>query len=268
LQSKNKIILLLFLSLLTLQAEAQSKWPKITIDTIKNKDVPMVFNEYKIVFITDIHHGPYLSKRKVRKAVTQANGLKPDLIILGGDYVHFSKRYIVSCFNILKSLEAKSGVFGVLGNHDHWKDATLSRNKMREAGIINIDNQSFWIQKDTSKIKIGGVDDLWEGKQLIEKTIYDVTANDFVILVSHNPDYIEKLPTEKIDLVLSGHTHGGQVSLFGWVPYVPSKYDERYLSGYYEKDQTKMIVSNGIGKILLPIRLGVKAEINLIILSQ
>jgi hypothetical protein len=94
-------------------------------------------------------------------------------------------------------------------------------------------------------------------------------VNDFVILVSHTPDFAENLKTDKIDLMLSGHTHGGEVTFFGlWAPYIPSDYGQKYRTGIIKTDKTTVLVSNGIGNTFLPIRFFARPQINIIDLEK
>jgi len=236
---------------------------------LEDADVPAAFDNLKAAFISDIHHGPYFSLDRVQLLVERVNGLKPDLIILGGDYVHRDNDYIQPCFEELKKLNAPLGKFGVLGNHDHWEGAQLTRKMMKEAGITLIDNKACWIEKDGKKIKLGGVGDLWVDDQDIEPTIRDVEDEDFVILVSHNPDYVEEIETSRIDLVMSGHTHGGQATVFGlWGPCVPSVHGQKYRTGTVETELTKVIVSNGVGTITPPARFCARPDIILLTLKS
>ena len=235
---------------------------------ITSNDVPQEFNNLRIVFISDIHHGPFFNIERVKKLVEKINIKNPDIIMLGGDYVHRSPKYIKPCFNELRNLKASLGVFGVLGNHDHWEDAELTKISMRQVGIHQLDNTAFWVYKNGQKIKIGGVGDYFEDIQDINPTIKDANVNDFVILLTHNPDYVENIKTKKIDLVLGGHTHGGQVTLFGlWAPVVPSRYGQKYRTGIINNENTKVIVSNGIGTITPPVRFFARPQIITVVLK-
>ena len=244
-------------------------WVKVNNIEFKHKDIPVDFHNKKIIFISDIHHGPYLSINRVKKLVQKINKLKPDMILLGGDYVHRNKKYIKPCFKELKKLKAKFGVFGVLGNHDHWESASLTISSMKKAGINLVKNSGKWIYYKKSRIKIGGVGDLWEDTQIIKPIINDANINDFVILISHNPDYVEKVKSNKIDLVVSGHTHGGQVTLFGlWAPILPSKYGQKYRSGIKYNNNICTLITTGIGTITPPVRFFARPEIVLISLKR
>ena len=232
-------------------------------------DVPAAFDGYKIVFVSDIHYGPFFSLDRVRSLVDRINAQNPDLVLLGGDYVHRDARYIKPCFEELARIKAMDGVFGVLGNHDHWEEAELTRSEMKRAKIVDLDNNAVWVSKNGDKIKLGGIGDFFEDKQIIEPTVKDVSENDFVLLVSHNPDPVETLPPNIIDLVLSGHTHGGQVSFFGlWAPLIPSMYGQKYRTGIVKTDATTVIISNGIGTITPPVRFFVRPQLLIIELKK
>jgi uncharacterized protein len=267
--NKKILIVGLLLSLLLAYSFIEPYWIENKTIVITDKDIPQEFDNTKLVFITDIHHGPFFNINRVKRLVRRVNRLKPDLILLGGDYVHRSPKYIQPCFNELKRLKAPLGILGVLGNHDHVENTGLSRQSMIKAGIVLLDNKGVWIRKKNRRIKIGGVGDFFYGSQNINATIHDVKKQDFVILVTHNPDYIETLKTSKIDLVLAGHTHGGQVTLFGlWAPLVPSHYGQKYRTGIIQLSNTKVVVSNGIGTITPPVRFCARPQIVIIILKH
>jgi predicted MPP superfamily phosphohydrolase len=136
------------------------------------------------------------------------------------------------------------------------------------AGIALADNRAFGINKDGERIKIGGVGDYLEDIQDLDPTIGDVRKDDYVMLLSHNPDYAELIKTEKIDLMFSGHTHGGQVDLFGfWAPIVPSRFGQKYRTGLVDLQKFKIIISNGIGTISPPVRFFARPQIVTVILK-
>ena len=268
---KRKLILLCVACVvgLTIYAFLEPYWLTVTELTITDLDVPPAFDGLRIAFLTDIHHGPYFSLSRVRDLVEHTNALQPDLILLSGDYVHLESRYIGPCFHELAALHAPLGVYGTLGNHDHYQGALLTSERMVKAGIEWLNNRSLWVERDGARIKVGGVGDLMEGSQNLEATIHDVVDTDFVILLSHNPEYAERLDTDLVDLQLSGHSHGGQVTLFGrWAPLLPLDYGQKYRSGVVFTDHTVVVVSRGIGTITPPIRLFCRPEIVLVRLSR
>lgn len=267
----NKRFLLIFFlisGLLLLYTFIEPYWLELKETNIVNKDLPASFENVKIVFVSDIHHGLFFSRARVRNLVQEVNKLNPDIILLGGDYVQGDPKYIQPCFKELKNLKAAIGKFGVLGNHDHWESAELTRKFAGEANIRLLDNKAEWVYKNGERIKIGGVGDVFEDIQDINPTTSDAGDRDFVILLSHNPDYAEEIKTHNVDLVLSGHTHGGQVTLFGlWAPVLPIE-NKKYRTGLVDTGYTKVIVSNGVGTITPPVRFFARPQINLIRLKS
>ncbi len=255
---------------------------------IVSSDLPPTFDGLTIAFLTDIHHGPFFSRERVRHLVLRTNALAPDLILLGGDYVHRSSRYTVPVFKELAGLTAPLGVFGVLGNHDHWEDADLSRQAMAQAGIHALDNSALWLERGDDvrqrggggeakrgddenrgheRIRLGGVADLLTDDPQWAPALDGTTAGDFVLVVAHNPDLAETLRDDHVDLMLSGHTHGGQVTAFGlWAPLIPSRYGQKYRTGLVSAPHTNVLVSNGIGTITPPLRFFAAPEIVLVTL--
>ncbi|MBT9174874.1 MAG: 3',5'-cyclic adenosine monophosphate phosphodiesterase CpdA [candidate division WS2 bacterium] len=247
----------------------EAHWLEIKEVDFINRDLPSSYEGFKIVFITDIHYGPFFSLPRLQNLVEKVKVLNPDLIILGGDYVYKSQKYIEPCFEVLKELKAPWGVFGVLGNHDHWENANLTRKSMKNAGIKLLDNQAEWLEKEGERIKIGGVGDFYEDFQNLKPTVQDVVEEDLVILISHNPDFVDEIKSRKIDLVLSGHTHGGQVTVFGlWAPFSPFTYKPKFRTGVIETENTVVMVSNGIGTVFLPLRFFARPQVMIIYLRK
>jgi uncharacterized protein len=244
--------------------------------TITSPDLPIAFDGTTVVLLTDIHRGWFFSQDRVERLVDRVNALEPDLIMLGGDYVYASTDYEASCFSELAGLRAPAGRFAALGNHDYgeygndgndYADPTLAIQAIRDAGITVLDNQAVWVEKAGARIRIGGVGDYQEDTPLLAPTMEGTSASDFVLLVCHNPDYAEQLPVGAVDLMLSGHTHGGQVTFFGqWAPFLPSDYGQKYRTGVVSTEATTVVVSNGIGTIFPPIRFFARPQIVVITL--
>lgn len=241
---------------------------KITEVEIKSQDIPPSFDGLKIVFIADIHFGPFLSTPQLIEIVERINRLNPDLILLGGDYVLIRQRYIAPVFAELGKLKAPLGIYSVLGNRDQRSDPDLTKMKMKENGIICCDNNSYWVKKGGDSIKIGGVGDLWYDTQIPENTLRGLIKSDFAILLSHHPDYLENIHSDLIDLTLSGHTHGGQVTIFGWAPVLPSEYGQKYRYGLIRSGNTQSYITSGVGTVIPPIRFFCAPEIVLLRLRK
>jgi len=223
------------------------------------------FHGFKIVFISDLHHSEFVSKRYLQKVIKIINSLKPDIVLLGGDYISTKEKYIAKVFNLLKDLQAQFGVYGVIGNHDFEVSKEKVLEEMKKAGIISLDNESYWITYNNERIKLGGVADFMCDAPLVDKTVHDVSEDDYVILISHNPDFAEIAKEHHVDLMLSGHTHGGQITVFGlYAPLIPSLYKQKYRSGLIEHERLKVIVSHGVGVVGVPFRFCARPEITVI----
>jgi len=245
----------------------EAKWIRVERRFITLPNLPSRFRGSTLAFLADLHHGPFVPLSYIRRVVDLTNGLKPDLIVLCGDYVSKSPRYIAPVWGELKRLEARSGRFAVLGNHDHWESAWLSRNEMDRAGVELLDNRGVWVRRGDSRLRICGVGDLWTDRQDISAALGEAHEDDAVILLSHNPDYAEYLDDPRVGLMLSGHTHGGQVVLPGYgAPVVPSRFGSKYLGGLVQGPRCPVLVSRGIGTSGPPVRLFCRPEIILVTL--
>ncbi len=242
--------------------------PKIFRIHISLRNLPLSFEGVKLVQLSDIHHGPYIPLSYVEDCVKKVNALNPDIIVLTGDFVSRSKTYIAPCVEILKTLNAKRGVFAVPGNHDYWVDISRTKEAFNRAGIPLFFNRHTVLWKNGEKAALGGLDDLWVGKPDFHETFKGVDAHTVKILMMHNPDLFENLPFP-LDFIMAGHTHGGQVSLpFFGPPIVPSIYGKKYAAGLFHNSMGMMYVNRGLGMITPPVRFRVPPEITLFTLTR
>ncbi|MFZ2455331.1 MAG: metallophosphoesterase [Candidatus Altiarchaeia archaeon] len=236
---------------------------------LESPDILPSFDGKRIVFVADIHNGEYFSRAQVTDLVNRINALKPDMVILGGDYASRGFSNTSIAFEELKRLQAPLGKYGVLGNHDYWEGGQEALRAMNASGVTSLNNRGVWIYSDGERIRLGGVSDLWHGAPDPIPTIVEVNQSDYVILVSHNPDYAEELGTSLADIVLAGHTHGGQVTVFGlWMPYMPSDYGQKYKGGFAQTAYTTVYVTRGVGMTFLPIRFFARPEITVLTLKR
>lgn len=222
--------------------------------TIASPDVPPSFDGLTIAFVTDVHRGPTVSQDAVRDLVDAVNARHPDLILLGGDYIRKGRHYIEPSIAELSRLRAPLGVYAVTGNHDHWEDGPFTCECLRRGGVGVLDDTGVWIARGRDRIRLGGVSDYWTCAPDIAPAVQGVRNTDFLLLLCHNPDYLESVRHDTADLILCGHTHGGQCSVLGlWAPLVPSRHGQKYRTGRIEKDGSMILVSNGTG-VLAPVR--------------
>lgn len=225
---------------------------------------------YKIIMIADLHVGsPHITLKKLDTIVSTVNAMNPDLVVLGGDYViqgvlggnPVKSSDIVAS---LAKLQAKDGVYGILGNHDWWENAPRMAQEFAAAGIPMLEDKQKWIGDKNQGFWLVGVSDYNEGEHNYVKALKGVTSEYPVIAISHSPDIFPELP-DMISLLLAGHTHGGQVYIpFIGRPVVPSKYGQRYVMGLKREGSKQIFVSAGVGTSILPVRFMTPPEINIL----
>lgn len=230
-------------------------------------NLPAGFRGLTVAFVTDVHHGPFTSEDEVSGVVRTTLALGPDLIVLGGDYHHADGKFIPACFDRLAPLDAPLGVFGVLGNHDNWRGRKATQAGMKRARVEELTNAGVWLRRGNDRLRLAGVDDLLTGRVDVAAALGGVPRDDAVVLVSHNPDLAETLTDPRVGLMLSGHTHGGQVVVPGYgPPVVPSRYGMKYARGLVDAPETRVYVSAGTGMSGIGLRLNCRPEISLLTL--
>ena len=236
--------------------------PEITHTDIWLRRLSPAHDGLRLVQLTDLHHSLFTPLGEIQHAVQVANRLRPDLVALTGDYVTLSRDYIWPLAEALAKLRARLGVFAVLGNHDFQVDSEEITRALRAQGIRVLRNSHWGLRTRAATLWVVGVDDLWWEAEDFRAAMRSVPARDPKILLCHNPIGIRMAATHGIDLMLSGHTHGGQVRLpmVGSV-YGRSKLGERFVEGWNRLDGTQIYVSRGIGKVLVPLRFGCPPEI-------
>jgi predicted MPP superfamily phosphohydrolase len=230
--------------------------------------LPSAFHGLRVVQISDIHHGLFLPKEWLSEAVRQANRLNPDIIALTGDFVTYSRRNIGPAAELLGRLRARYGVYAVLGNHDFRVDADAITSALRRQRIDVLRNRHVTLWFGGESAYLAGVDDYGYGADL-RRAMRGVPRDAATILLAHNPRVIHLASRHGVSLVLSGHTHGGQVNLpiLGTV-YGRSPERLRYKIGWDRMGATQIYVSRGIGTIVLPWRLRCPSEITHLKLLQ
>lgn len=247
----------------------EARWLGVNRVTLTVPNLPAAFRGKRVAFLADLHHGPYVPLSYVRHAVDMTNALNPDLIALGGDYPYLSTEYVAPCIHELGRLRAPLGVYAVLGNHDHYSGRQpYVSTALLEAGIPELTNRGLWIEADGARVWLCGVGDYWRDTQDLPAALNGTRMGDAVILLSHNPDYVEEIEDARVGLVLAGHTHGGQVNLPGiGAPVVPSLYGQKYAHGLVQGPVTQVFVTRGVGTIRPPVRFCCKPEIVLATLA-
>jgi predicted MPP superfamily phosphohydrolase len=233
------------------------------------RDLPERFENFRITQLTDIHHSRILGIDHVRQVVALAQQTKPDLFVLTGDYTTTYRRFIEPCAEALGGLNAPEGVWAVLGNHDHYTDPELTTRALRRRHIEVLDNASTRLQRGPDSLQLSGIDDWTWNATDWQRAFTGLSATIPTILLSHQPSVLDFEQTKSVALILSGHTHGGQVRLPGLG--APARFatkDLKYDRGLFRSGETQLYVSSGTGVIGLPLRLGVRPEIAVLRLKR
>ncbi len=221
--------------------------------------LPRAFDGLRIVQLSDIHHSLYTSLYVVERAVEAANRLEADVMVLTGDFVTFSPDYVGPVAHALGRLKAPMGVFAVLGNHDYRPGADFVSRELGRQGIEVLRNRHTALKRQGQRLWLAGVDDILYSCDLA-RAARGIPENGPKILLCHNPAIIGQAARYGFDLVLSGHTHGGQVRL----PVLKSFYrTTRFRTGWDRLHRTQIYVNRGLGQVVVPFRLGCPPEIAL-----
>jgi predicted MPP superfamily phosphohydrolase len=233
------------------------------------RDLPERFEGFRITQLTDIHHSRILGLDEIRRMISVAQQTRPDMFVLTGDYTTSYRRFIEPCAEALSSLSAPEGVWAVLGNHDHYTDPELTTRALRRYRIEVMDNFFTTLQRGPDSLQLSGIDDWTWNAVDWTRALSGLKPETPTILLSHQPTVLDMPETQNVSLVLSGHTHGGQVRF----PFVgaPARFatgDLKYDRGLFRKGETQLYVSSGTGVIGLPLRLGARPEIAVLRLKR
>jgi uncharacterized protein len=234
---------------------------EVTRHEVFVRGLPPSFDGYRIAFLTDTHVASFHRRAYFREVVAQTTAFDPDLVLLGGDFVTFERHIPLMAELLLTGLTARDGVYAVLGNHDYWANADGVVAAMTSRGVRFLINRSIALRRGDEHISLVGIDELYRGKPDLDAAFIRTDPHVPAIGLSHHPDMIEQLDGRRLDLLVCGHTHGGQIRFpfFGPVV-VPSKHEARYASGFHRREGVLMYVSRGIGAIP-PLRILCKPEV-------
>jgi predicted MPP superfamily phosphohydrolase len=225
--------------------------------------LPKRLDGFRIVHLSDFHYGPMVNPEHLKRAVRAANDLHADLIALTGDYISQDRAYAAPCAEVVGRLRARHGVYAVLGNHDHWTDAALIADLFHAEGIRVLVNEGLRVDLRSETFWLAGVDDTMVGLEDLPLAMAGSSDDEFKLLLAHNPIILRRAARANVDLVLSGHTHGGQVT---WRSEKNSsgRPRRRLLRGLGRRGNTQIYVTRGLGMVVVPIRYGCPPEISVL----
>jgi hypothetical protein len=234
------------------------------------KELELLFGRtLRVVQLTDIHAGLFMTRKDLKRYADQVIALKPDLFVLTGDYITNSIAFLPECLEEMARVSARYGTFATLGNHDHWyarpNDLTAI---FRQYRIPLLRNAHRVIHTPEGSFAVAGIDDLQAGQPDLKAALDGLAPDIPTILLSHRPEIFPEAAERGVALTLAGHYHGGQIKLN-----LPKRaisfahFRTSYPEGLYRLDDSSLYVSSGIGTSLTPIRLNARPEVTLLHLT-
>ena len=244
--------------------------------TISIENLPDVFAGFRIAQISDIHFAEYTEPAFVHRAVDTLNQLRPDMVVLTGDFVSMgpvrkdrAEAWIPLCTEILGRISCPLR-YGVLGNHDWMVNGDMVVESLGSHGIRVLQNEHAPLERGGERIWIAGIRDAMSGGADLGPTVppHALAEKEPVILLAHEPDVLNEVAPTGVDLMLSGHTHGGQVRFPFLPPMMLPPLGKIYVEGHFRRGRTQLYVNRGLGAVGLPFRLNCPPEITEITLVR
>lgn len=243
--------------------------PRVRRRDVEIEGLPEAFDGYRIVQISDLHCGPFASGRRVARWVAAANRLEPDMVAVTGDLIASGSAFIDVVARALGGLRARDGAFAAMGNHDYFGDGEAMVSALEAAGLTVLRNRGVELRREGGAIYLAGVDDTWTRRHDVPRALAARPAGMPSVLLAHDPVLFPEAAEHGVDLVLSGHTHGGQVA----VPLLARKLNlarliTRFTNGVYRSGTSTLYVNRGLGTTGPPVRLAVAPEIAVLTLKR
>jgi len=245
-----------------ISANNEAGQPAVERVQIPLKNLPSALEGLRIVWLSDFHLYPYTELDVLLRAAAMAASLNPDVLILGGDYVTREAEAVFELGPTLANLNARYGVFSIIGNHDIWTNIDVVETGLAKARIPILKNKGVALSINNSPLYLAGVDDGWSGQPDIAAAMENQPDGATTVLLAHEPDLADQFSLDpRISLQLSGHSHGGQIRFQGIgafvLPYLGRKYD----MGLYRVNDMWLYTNRGLGNVTEPIRYNCPPEV-------
>ena len=246
----------------------EPRWLSVERVSLTLSNLPTAATGLKIVQMSDFHLHPYTQIDTIREAIAVVNDLRPDLVVLTGDFVLSRADAIFELAPVLAQVNPTHGIYACLGNHDLWTREQVVQQGLKAAGIEVLRNRGVPIGGAADWLYLAGLDDGWSGKPDLAQALSARRGDRPVILLAHEPDQADRIARDgRVALQLSGHSHGGQVRVPGigalQLPYLGQKYD----MGLYHIGDMRLYTNRGPGVIGPPVRFNCRPEITEITLT-
>lgn len=233
-------------------------WLEVNRHAIPVRDLGAGFAGLKVAHLTDFHYGPQVPTAYLEDALARMQAEKPDVIALTGDFIHKGYKHVAGAAKLFRHLRAPLGVFAVLGNHDFSVRNALGVRRypglhravadaLAAEGVKVLRNETQHFEREGSGLVVAGIDDLWSRECDPAGTLAGACPRTPRIILSHNPQAVDLFTDQRFDLVLSGHTHGGQVNWPGLGRVLLGKKAKRWAAGLYAHGDGHLYVNKGVG---------------------
>jgi len=231
--------------------------------------LPTPFQGYRIVHISDIHYGQWISADRLMGVVGLINQQEPDIVAITGDFVSYSGENIEDLITALKGIRARDAALAVLGNHDYWLDVKRVRSILSESSIMELNNDVCTVTREGYALHIAGIDSVTVKKNQLDKMLQKLPPNGPAILLAHEPDFADiSAETKRFSLQLSGHSHGGQFVIPKFGTLFRGDRFRKYPLGRYQVGEMVLYTNRGIGTNAFWIRINCAPEITVIDLQS
>ncbi len=236
-----------------------------------SKDISKELEGYTIVQVSDLHNKQFGTKQK--KLLARIESEKPDMIVVTGDLVDSNHTNVDKAMCFIEGAVKIAPVYYVTGNHENWLDEIVYQelmNRLQQAGVVCLDNETCTIEVGTETFTVIGLDDASLWGNLLNNLMKDIEEDKFTLLLAHEPQYLIDYSEAGVDLVFSGHAHGGQVRL-PWIGGLVAPGQgilPEYTAGLYVEGNTSMYVSRGLGNSIIPVRIFNRPELLVITLNN
>jgi hypothetical protein len=236
---------------------------------INKPGLPTPFQGYRIVHISDIHYGQWISADRLMGVVGLINQQEPDIVAITGDFVSYSGENVEGLISALKSIHARDAALAVLGNHDYWFDVKRVRSILSESSIIELKNDVYTVTREGYALHIAGIESVTLKKNQMNKILLKLPPNGPAILLAHEPDFADiSSETKRFFLQLSGHSHGGQFMIPKFGTLFRGDGFRKYPLGRYQVGEMVLYTNRGIGTNTFWIRINCAPEITVIDLQS
>jgi predicted MPP superfamily phosphohydrolase len=263
------VVYLVVLAIAAYGILVRRRWTRTLRLDIAIEGLPRAFDGYRIAHLSDLHIGSLTPRSAGERWVSRSNAEAPDAVVVTGDLVTSGTMFHNDIAGLLANLRAPDGVFVAMGNHDYFGEGDPLIVLMRDRGLRVLRNDAANIERGEARLRIAAVDDTWTGRADLDRALAGGEGGAPTVLLAHDPTLFPRAAALGAELVLSGHTHGGQVALpffARWVNLARISYKHTY--GLYREGASTLFVHGGLGVTGPPIRLGVPPEVAIITLRQ